>query len=531
MLRLTLEQGAPAGAVFVLKPGENLLGRSHSAAVRLGSPDISGTHAKITVSGDEAVLENLSRFGTRVNEASLTSPVTLVSGQRIALGRETVLLFSRDSAVAAPATQAAATVTRGTVAATRPPPPAPSPAIHEAATGKGIPVAVSAARDDKTRALPSSGAHEDEPLSRADWTTEVGASGETRAMQTRAAAPEEIEFLKVAEQKRNQRRLTLIVAVAIPVLILAFLVWPRTPPPEKEFAWPKNEKGAYLDAFASAPSGSLKEGGYDICFPGGPGASKKTVAGGVIAGCRIGRDLDVPMAVILMEEVDKKYAGMDREAVVADWMQQAAASGGRWNFDKPSPSLIFIGRENGLPTVRVTYQREGSDGSWFGVATLLRYGIRLIVVRAEAPAVERARAERILSAKFIRASTDFERAYWEPVAETPKVDDAEVLRQVRQELDRMAPATWSETESRLAGLLTKAARDDNKQVESEAVPLLARLREREALWFNSQQLSFDAAVMQGSPKKAGKIAEFTKGIFSNMEDQRYYTVRKWKVEP
>jgi hypothetical protein len=95
----------------------------------------------------------------------------------------------------------------------------------------------------------------------------------------------------------------------------------------------------------------------------------------------------------------------------------------------------------------------------------------------------------------------------------------------------MAPATWSETESRLAGLLTKAARDDNKQVESEAVPLLARLREREALWFNSQQLSFDAAVMQGSPKKAGKIAEFTKGIFSNMEDQRYYTVRKWKVEP
>ena len=68
-------------------------------------------------------------------------------------------------------------------------------------------------------------------------------------------------------------------------------------------------------------------------------------------------------------------------------------------------------------------------------------------------------------------------------------------------------------------------------METEAAGLLAKLREREALWFNSQQLAFDAAVMQGSIKKAKKIAEFTKGIFSNMEDQRYYTVRKWKTEP
>jgi len=95
----------------------------------------------------------------------------------------------------------------------------------------------------------------------------------------------------------------------------------------------------------------------------------------------------------------------------------------------------------------------------------------------------------------------------------------------------MAPATWIETESQLSGLLTKAARDDNKEVEAEALALLARLREREALWFNSQQLAFDAAVMQGSVKKARKIAEFTKGIFSNNEDQRYYAVRKWKAEP
>ena len=94
----------------------------------------------------------------------------------------------------------------------------------------------------------------------------------------------------------------------------------------------------------------------------------------------------------------------------------------------------------------------------------------------------------------------------------------------------MAPATWVEMEKLLTGLLTKTARTENQEAETEALRLLARLREREALWFNSQQLAFDAAVMQGNNKKAVKIAEFSKAVFSDTEDQRYYTVRKWKTE-
>ena len=37
--------------------------------------------------------------------------------------------------------------------------------------------------------------------------------------------------------------------------------------------------------------------------------------------------------------------------------------------------------------------------------------------------------------------------------------------------------------------------------------------------------------MQNNWTKAVKIAEFTKAVFSNIEDQRYFTVRKWKAEP
>ena len=535
-LSLTMEKGEPKAAVYVLKPGENILGRSSSAGVRLGSPDISGQHAKITVTGDTAVLENLSRFGTRVDEADITAPFTLVPGQRIGIGKATVLVFQAGAELqAAPAT-AAAPETRGTMAgkatyaATRPlSAPVPVGAIHEAATGKGVPTRAAApVADDRTRAMPS-GAAEAEPMSRPDWTTEVGAEGETRAMQTRAAAPEEIEFLKVAEQKKVKTRLMLGLAVVIPLLLLVIIFRPKTPPPEKEFEWPKNEAGEYLDGYEAAPSGGLKDGGYDLCFPATPGFKKRSIAGGVVVESLIGRDRDIPVRVYLQEEQDKKFAGMSRTAFVEDWIQQMTASGGRWNFDRPSPIAIFQGKENGIPGTRMTYQRDG-DGTWFGVATVIRYGIRRIAIRAEAPATERARAERILSAQFFRPSLDFLRAYWEPASELPKMLEADILRQVRQELDRMAPATWIQTESLLAGLLTKVVGAGNPEVEAEALGMLTRLREREALWFNSQQLAFDSALMQGSLGKARKIAEFSKGIFSNPEDQRYYTVRKWKVE-
>lgn len=527
MLRLRMEQGVPAGAVFPLASGETVLGRSGTAGIRLGSPDISGTHAKITVNGGPAVLENLSRFGTRVDGVEITGPVTLQPGQRIALGKATVLIVESAMVVVAPAESApCAAVSGKTSAATRP------VEDHEVATGKGLPARPAAPQEEKTRAVPKSGAGgaEAEPLSRPDWTTEAGASGETRAMQTRAAAPDEIDFLKGVEQKKVRRRVTLGILIAVPLLILAILFWPKAPPPETEFAWPKDAAGEYQDAFEAAPSGGAKEGGFDICYPGATPAVKKPIPGGVMIECLIGRDLNIPMKLILQEEKDRKFCSMDRAAVVAGWIQEMTLSGGRWNFDKPSSVVAFMGKEKGIPTVRVTYHRDG-DGSWFGVAIIFRHGARRVVLRAEAPAAERVRAEKILSSKFIRPSLDYVRSHWEPVSRLPAASESDILRQVRQELDRMAPATWGEVKASLEGLLTKAVNADQVEVESEAVTLLVKLHERQALWFNSQQLAFDAAVMQGNVKKAGKIAEFAKGMFPDLEDSRYFTVRKWKVEP
>ncbi len=527
MLRLTVEKGEPAGAVFELKSGETTLGRSRAATVHLVSADVSGLHARIRVADGVAQLENLSQFGVSVDGVPVTGSVTLTDGQRLMVGKTTVLLFQAgvDACRPSPGAEAATDDGGGR----------PSDETRAATAGSVQTTGATRAAAAVTRASPN--AEEDSDLtgglSQPGVTSAAAGSDEdgmTRAMQTRAATPEEIEHLKQNEQKRLKRRTTIGIAVTVPLLILVFVFRPRTPPPETEIEWAQSASGDYLDAYEPAPSGGIKDGGYDLLYPDNKTFKKTDVAGGIVFEGRIGRNLDVPMRVILQEESDSRLVPLSRVALVDDWMEQMSASGGTWNFDKPSPVVNFFGSKNGVPYTRVSYQRDG-NGSWFGVASVFRSGYRRMAVRTEVPAVEDVRAAELLSVKMIRVSAEFEYAYWEGVPVVASLSEDEVLSQARADLDRMAPATWVALEGMLSGLLTKAVQAGHKETEAEGLRYLVKLRDREALWFNSQQLAFDAARMQGNNKKALKIAEFTKAVFSNVEDQRYFTVRKWKVEP
>ena len=547
MFSLTVERGEPAGAVFLLKEGESTLGRSRSATCRLMSPDVSGVHARIVVDKGAARLENMSQFGTRVNDVPAAGPVTLRAGQRLAVGKVTVLLVREEEtaepggAASSPPARVDADAATGEAPAAPPPavqvravpaPPAPSQTATQPSARPPAETRASAAPGETRAAV--TGAEFSE-LTRAasgpSWgAAEEGATeGATRAMQTRAATPEEIDHLKEAEQKRLRRRTTIGIAVAVPVVILALIFRPRTPPPETEIEWAKDAAGEYADVFEPAPGGGFKDGGYDLCYPGNSTFKKKAIEGGMMFEGWIARKLDVPMRVILQEEQEVRFTAMSRAAAVEDWMTQASGSGGRWNFDRPSPTPAFFGKKNGIPFTRITYLRDG-DGSWFGVASVVRHGCRRIVTRIEVPATERVRAEKMMSAKLIKPSEEFEFAYWEGLSAGSKLAEDEVLAQVRADLERIAPATWVALQGLLQGLLTQSSQSGHKDIEAEATRLLVRLRERQALWFNSQQLAFDAAMMQNNWTKAAKIAEFTKAVFSNIEDQRYFTVRKWRVQ-
>lgn len=80
-------------AEIPLRQGENLLGRAPDAVVRIASAKVSRRHARITVAGDRAHLEDLgSRNGTFVGRHRIAAPVALADGDEILIG-PAVLVF------------------------------------------------------------------------------------------------------------------------------------------------------------------------------------------------------------------------------------------------------------------------------------------------------------------------------------------------------------------------------------------------------------------------------------------------------
>jgi len=87
-------------AVFELRPGEHVLGRSEEAQVRLDAPGVSRRHARIVVTSDEATIEDLaSKNGTYVGERRLEGPSALQDGDRVRLGSQ-LLVFRRAGSAA-----------------------------------------------------------------------------------------------------------------------------------------------------------------------------------------------------------------------------------------------------------------------------------------------------------------------------------------------------------------------------------------------------------------------------------------------
>jgi hypothetical protein len=124
--RIEVQSGEPAGAVFELHEGENVLGRSKKSDIYLTETDVSRTHLTIRVSGERATAENVSQYGTRVDQERIASPTLLKDGCRIYIGLRTCLVFhaSAASAEQAPAAEPSPT---------HKPPPGPSSAPAAAA--------------------------------------------------------------------------------------------------------------------------------------------------------------------------------------------------------------------------------------------------------------------------------------------------------------------------------------------------------------------------------------------------------------
>jgi DNA-binding winged helix-turn-helix (wHTH) protein len=74
-----------------LAPGSNVIGRDPECEIWLDARGVSRRHARITVSGTTAIVEDLSSTnGTFVGRKKVTAPLALADGDVITLGAETV---------------------------------------------------------------------------------------------------------------------------------------------------------------------------------------------------------------------------------------------------------------------------------------------------------------------------------------------------------------------------------------------------------------------------------------------------------
>jgi DNA-binding winged helix-turn-helix (wHTH) protein len=76
---------------YMLKAGENVLGRDPAAAVYIDHASVSRRHARISIEADGAILEDLnSRNGTFLDGQQVGGPTTLTHGAVIGLGPVTL---------------------------------------------------------------------------------------------------------------------------------------------------------------------------------------------------------------------------------------------------------------------------------------------------------------------------------------------------------------------------------------------------------------------------------------------------------
>jgi DNA-binding winged helix-turn-helix (wHTH) protein len=82
-----------AGQRCELSPGENVLGREPNATVLIDHTSVSRRHARVSVGGADAVIEDLgSRNGTFVNGQRVEAPLKLRDGDVIGLGPVTIVV-------------------------------------------------------------------------------------------------------------------------------------------------------------------------------------------------------------------------------------------------------------------------------------------------------------------------------------------------------------------------------------------------------------------------------------------------------
>jgi hypothetical protein len=236
----------------------------------------------------------------------------------------------------------------------------------------------------------------------------------------------------------------------------------------------------------------------------------------------LGRKRDVPLSITLSEDTSDRWALQDGSNTVEEWIKS--------NPDKMCnrPGSRFVGTQNGVRFWEVSYKKR----DWAGRASLFCDGRRFATLCAEIPTADQTRAENFLyySDRYLEFPREFEQSHWEGCVPSTDIPAATLLSQIRDDLHREAPSTWMMVERQLRIALSKAVAEKRPAEEKDALDLLRMLRNKEALWFNSQQLQAVNAIRLQDKQRLRTLAQRCQAVFSDLNDRRYYEVRTWRLD-
>ncbi len=96
--RFTMQKGPTPGATMDISQPQMLIGRDPACDIVISDAEVSRRHARVLVSGDTCILEDLgSTNGTFVNGRRISAPYELKNGDTIMMGENVIVVFELQS--------------------------------------------------------------------------------------------------------------------------------------------------------------------------------------------------------------------------------------------------------------------------------------------------------------------------------------------------------------------------------------------------------------------------------------------------
>ncbi len=536
-----------------LPDGNWLVGRSRSAQIQVSQPDVSGRHLLLHVDGDSVIVENLSPHGAKLNFATLELPTPFYHGQTVTLGSSLTLTLLKigmeenktvppeDGADAAKAAEEnmATVLPDGTSASGSAPADPDKTMIGDAPAAEDKGKTAGDAPADQNRTVPGeSGGNPNKTLppenssDRTDAPEEEDDVLKTNVLQTRLATAEEMEFLRKQDRKKaHGKKLKYAAGIGIAAVILFSVYYFHGTPPEKKLTWPLTPSGEFSEKPFAPDEGGFETGRFSVIAPLTRATKTgKTSAGDMIVETAAGRDRDVPMRIVLSRKRSAAFLREDRMVTLQNWIREISSGGAHWNFGQPS-EIFFIGRDNGLPCVSVTYSREYENQSWYGEALFFRNGDERIVRLVEIPASERIRgADFIGSFPFLFFAERFIADHWEGGKEVLSGKPEDMLNEAKLLLTKMSPVMWDKIMRLLRGVLVNAVTTRNDDLRERALEQLRKLRKNQRDWYNAQRIAYLKEKALGNDRGADVIRDACAAVFSSEDDLRNLNIRRNRWE-